>query len=87
MQDVKFDIQDMHCGSCVNRVTAAIQLLDGVSVTRVAVGSADLSFDPAKTSAPLIATAITAAGFPATEATGQQRKLGVLPSSGGCCSG
>lgn len=85
MQNEKFDVQDMHCGSCVRHVTEALRRLDGVEVRQVAVGSADVSFDPGKTSANAIAAALAEAGYPATAA-----EPGACPTKpgqgrGGCC--
>jgi copper chaperone CopZ len=51
----------------VRHVTEALRRLDGIEVKDVAVEWADVSFDPAKTSAAAIAAAVTAAGYPAQE--------------------
>jgi copper chaperone CopZ len=48
-------------------VTAVLNRLEGVDVERVSVGSAEVSFDPAKTSPSVIAEALTEAGYPARQ--------------------
>lgn len=65
MEKTNFAIEGMSCGACVNAVTNVLKRLDGVQVQQVTVGSADVSFDPSKTSAGAIAEALTDAGFPA----------------------
>ncbi|MHB8862326.1 MAG: heavy-metal-associated domain-containing protein [Pirellulaceae bacterium] len=68
MPDVRFAIEGMTCGGCVKSVTSVLNRLDGVKAEQVSVGSAEVSFDAAKTSAPSIAKALTDAGFPAQPA-------------------
>jgi copper chaperone CopZ len=60
---LKLSIEGMHCGGCVHRVTNALQGVDGVEVGSVAVGSAQMTFDPNQTSAEEIAAAVTRIGF------------------------
>lgn len=67
MQKASFAIEGMSCGACVNGVTNVLRNLDGVSVEQVEVGSAELAFDPAKTSSAKIADALSAAGYPAQQ--------------------
>lgn len=55
----------MHCGACVRRVTTALQSLPGVQITSVEVGSAQITFDPGRASAPEIIVAVDRIGFPA----------------------
>lgn len=65
MPEARFAVAGMSCGACVNGVTAVLKRLDGVEVQQVAVGSAQVSFDPSKTSPAAIADTLTDAGYPA----------------------
>ena len=65
MQNAKFNVRDMHCGGCVRHVTEGLRRLDGVAVRQVTVGAAEVSFDPAKTTAQAITAALADAGYPA----------------------
>ena len=38
--ELHFAIEGMHCGACVNRVTAALNSVSGVEVDSVEIGSA-----------------------------------------------
>jgi len=58
-------IEGMHCGACVRRVTSALQSVEGVTVKAVEVGSAEIVFDAAETSAQGITAALNRNGFPA----------------------
>ena len=58
-------IQGMHCGACVRRVTSGLQSVQGVTVNSVEVGSAEIVFDAAETSAQDITAALNRNGFPA----------------------
>jgi copper chaperone len=91
MKNVSFEIEGMSCGSCVRHVTDALRRMDGVDVKRVEIGSAELTFDAAKTSPAAIAGALTQVGYPATERAGAVAvKTGCetsTKSGGGCCCG
>jgi copper chaperone len=65
MQDTRLSIEGMHCGGCVNRVTAALQGVKGVKVGSVEVGSAQMTFHPEQTSVEEIAAAVNRIGFSA----------------------
>jgi copper chaperone CopZ len=58
-------IEGMHCGACVRRVTSALQSVEGVTVKSVEVGSAEIVFDGAETSAQDITATLDRNGFPA----------------------
>jgi copper chaperone CopZ len=66
--DFSIAIEGMHCGGCVNRVTAALQKVDGVEVRRVEVGSALVTLDPDKATADQVLAAVARIGFPARAA-------------------
>ena len=63
MQHATFEITGMSCGHCVKAVDKALQQADGVSVENVAIGSASVQYDPAKTDAQKIAQLIDDAGY------------------------
>jgi copper ion binding protein len=56
-------IAGMSCGHCVMHVTKALKSLEGVEVGDVQIGSATVTFDPAKTSESRIAEAVRKAGY------------------------
>lgn len=65
--NLTLSIDGMHCGSCVRRVTLTLEKL-GVDVESVEIGSARLTYDPAKLTSPEIVDAIGKIGFTASEA-------------------
>jgi copper chaperone len=67
MNKVNLEIHGMSCGGCVNKVTAALKSLPGVTVEKVKVGSASVSINPAQTASSQLVEAISAAGFTAKE--------------------
>lgn len=74
MQHLTLKIDGMSCGHCVARVEKALSKLDGVSVQRVALGSAEIYYDPSRITFAGIREAVDDAGYTAspverTEAT------------------
>jgi copper chaperone CopZ len=66
-RELNVQIEGMHCGGCVTRVTGALRKLEGVEVQQVEVGSARvLLAGPAEPAAVL--EAIHRIGFTAREA-------------------
>jgi copper chaperone CopZ len=65
LAEFKLRIDEMHCGSCIGRVTQALASVEGVVVNEVRIGEARLtsSLDPAPVD-PAIA-ALAEAGFTA----------------------
>jgi copper chaperone len=68
MEHLSLKIDGMSCGHCVARVEKALKKLDGVAVQRVEVGSAEIGYDPARTSYPQIREALDDAGYTARDA-------------------
>jgi Cu+-exporting ATPase len=64
-EHVRFPIEGMTCTSCASRITRAVRKLDGTESCRVDLGSdsADVAFDPARTSLVAIAEAVRRAGY------------------------
>jgi copper chaperone CopZ len=62
---LRLSIEGMHCDGCVRRVSAALQAIEGVELGPVEVGSAEMTFDPGRTSAGEIASAVNRIGFTA----------------------
>ena len=64
---VRLPIEGMTCTSCVSRITRAVRKLDGVQSARVDLGSdsADVAFEPSRTSLLAIAEVIRRAGYEA----------------------
>ncbi len=67
MKRVDFVIRGMGCGGCVSKVTATLKSLPGVTVEKVAVGSATVLIDPAQTPSDRLVEALAAVGFTAEE--------------------
>ena len=69
MQKIHLTIEGMSCGHCVARVRKTLESLDGVRVTGVQIGAADVEIDPERISPDLLARAVTDAGYEASAAT------------------
>lgn len=74
MQHLTLKIDGMSCGHCVARVEKTLSKLDGVSVRRVVIGSAEIDYDPSRINFAGIREAVDDAGYTAspverTEAT------------------
>jgi copper chaperone len=65
MERLHLAIDGMSCGHCVKAVTGALQRLPGVAIEQVAIGSAVVTFDPARTSADQIVDAVNDEGYSA----------------------
>lgn len=63
MENLTLTIGGMSCGHCVRAVEQALQQADGVALGSVAVGSATLQFDPAKTTPAAISAAVEEEGY------------------------
>ena len=68
MNRTTLKIDGMSCGHCVSAVTKALAELEGVTLERVTVGSAVVTYDAAVTSARQIGDAIGEAGYTVTAA-------------------
>ena len=63
MVSMKIEIEGMSCGHCVGAVQRALGEVDGVIVEEVSVGSATVTYDPAKTSVDAVSKAVEKAGY------------------------
>ena len=65
IETVRFPVEGMTCGSCVNRITRAIRRLGGVASVRVDLRreTATVRREPALVSNAALAAAVTAAGY------------------------
>ena len=70
MQKVQLAIEGMTCGGCVKGVTNVLKKIGGVQVDNVAIGSAQVSYDPQLTSPAKICQALGTAGYPAEQVAG-----------------
>jgi copper chaperone len=68
MKDVVLKVEGMSCGHCVRAVDAALRGVDGASVRRVELGTAELQLDDAVPVGVLI-DALADAGYTAEERT------------------
>lgn len=64
---LKLAIEGMHCGSCVRRVTLALQKVEGIETetVHVEVGSASVNYDAEKATQQEIVDAVSGIGFTA----------------------
>ena len=65
MESLELTIEGMSCEHCVRAVKNRLTATPGVTVDEVAVGSAKLRYDPAKTNVDEIAEAIADEGYTA----------------------
>ena len=56
-------IKGMHCGHCADLVKNSVQLVNGVSMAEVAVGSARVTYDETVASKDDIKKAVTRFGY------------------------
>lgn len=65
MEKVTLNVQGMTCQGCVNSVTRVLKATPGVQEVNVTLqpGRADVSFDPARTDAAALRSAIEDAGY------------------------
>jgi copper chaperone len=66
MPEFTLHIDNMHCGSCIRRVTQTLTDTPGVEVKEVTLGSAHLSSTQDPPPVDQAVQALTKAGFPAT---------------------
>lgn len=67
MKKTHLTIEGMTCQHCVRAVETRLRNTAGVTVERVAIGSADLEYDPATTTVDDLAEAIADEGYTAFE--------------------
>ena len=65
MESLHLTIEGMTCSHCVRAVEGRLRKTGGVEVQDVQVGSADVRYDPARTSVDEIAEAIADEGYTA----------------------
>ena len=70
MERLQMKIDGMTCGHCVGAVKQALAKLEGVAVTSLSVGQAEVEYDAAKADAPAILAAVSEAGYPARATAG-----------------
>jgi copper chaperone len=65
MEPLHLTIEGMTCEHCVRAVDGRLRRTPGVQVEHVAIGSAELHYDPTKTDVEQIAEAIADEGYTA----------------------
>ena len=65
MESVTMKVEGMTCGGCVSSVTRVLKAVPGVAEVDVTLtpGAARVTFDPQRTAAPALRSAITDAGY------------------------
>ena len=66
MTEIKLAIEGMSCNHCLNAVNRGLSQVPGVKIKTVAIGRADLEFDPEQVTPAAIIAAIDEAGYQAT---------------------
>jgi len=69
MNTITLKVQGMTCGGCVASVTRVVKAIPGVADARVRLdaASAEVDFDPGRTDAAAIRSAIEGAGYGAAQ--------------------
>jgi len=60
---IQLSIQPMHCGGCVTRVTNLLRALPAVVPKSVAIGSAEVDYDPIASTEEAVVAALRKAGY------------------------
>lgn len=68
MRNLDISISGMSCGHCVNAVRAALDRLPGVTIDRLSIGQASVTYDPTKSDPAKIVDAIEDEGYQASVA-------------------
>lgn len=63
MVKLTIPIIGMSCGGCVNSVRNALSKIPGVEDAQVQVGTATVTYDPARTTPEALRSAVTRAGY------------------------
>jgi len=63
MKRLELDIEGMSCGHCTRAVNGALEGMEGVTVERVEIGTATLTFDPDTVTPEQIAAAVEEEGY------------------------
>ena len=65
METITMKVDGMTCGGCVASVTRVLKAVPGVADVEVTLqpGAAKVTFDPARTGAPALRTAVEDAGY------------------------
>jgi copper chaperone len=65
MPEFTLRIENMHCGSCIRRVSQALAFTDGIEVKEVRVGAARLGSTQSPAPVEKALAALAKAGYPA----------------------
>ena len=65
MAETRLSIRGMSCDHCVRAVRTALEEIDGVNVRRVAIGSADVTYDPNRVAPQSMLDAVEDQGYEA----------------------
>lgn len=63
MKQMRVNIDGMSCGHCIKSVRSGLEQVDGLTVEQVGVGSAVVSFDPARVKSDEVVGAVKKAGY------------------------
>jgi copper chaperone len=71
MERATIAIEGMSCGHCVAAVKKALEVLGGVEIEHVSIGSATVIYDPDAVSIEQIREAVRSAGYEPTVGAGR----------------
>jgi len=69
MERITLKVSGMSCGHCVQAVRKAIAGVEGATLEDVAIGSATVAYDAARTTVGALVDAVADAGYEAQEVT------------------
>ena len=67
-ETVDLTIEGMSCDHCVRAVQSALRSVPGVTIDRVAIGSATITYDPTQTTLDEVLDAVADEGYTAQRA-------------------
>lgn len=82
---VTFEVHDMTCGHCVNRITAAIRSVDPDAGIRIDLPHHRLEIPSTRSDAAALAQAIRAAGYTPVDTTITSMPPAATAVRAGCC--
>lgn len=85
-QRMMIPISGMTCESCIEAVRIALAAMPGSQVDAVSIGSATVTYDPARTSPTDLAKAVLRAGY-SPVAANSLAYAGTFAGRHGCCGG
>ena len=87
MPQINLSVQGMTCGSCVNHVTKALEVMDGVQSVHVDLQSGRVQVGRASNQSDDLIHALGEEGYPSSLDLDEQSAAAAGKKSGGGCGG